>query len=122
MSRPGRWARSTLDYRAHLLWPEGHHPSGVLLARCGEALLTTVTQHEQPPPGAQCENCRLISLGLGAETASSQRCEQCGGPLGPPPPIPGGCRLSSTPGGRPVPRTNSREGGAPHGGVIETAV
>jgi hypothetical protein len=43
MSRPGRWARSTLDYRAHLLWPEGHHLSGVLLARCGEA-------HSPPSP------------------------------------------------------------------------
>ncbi len=32
--RPGRWARSTLDYHAHLLLPDGDHPPGVLKARC----------------------------------------------------------------------------------------
>jgi hypothetical protein len=60
--RPGRWARSCLDYHAHLLSPEGEHPSGVLKARCGAVLPTGVTQHEAPRPGLGCERCHLIFL------------------------------------------------------------
>jgi hypothetical protein len=111
VSGPGRWAVSILDYRAHLLWPDGHHPRGVLRARCGHALLTTVTPHDQPPPGARCESCRLIFLSLCADAAMRQTCEHCGGPLCPPPPDPGGRRLSSTPGGRRVPGTEPEGGG-----------
>ncbi|MGH3771415.1 MAG: hypothetical protein ACRDRW_08485 [Pseudonocardiaceae bacterium] len=57
-----RWARSPLDYHAHLLLPEGEHPSGVLQARCGDLMITGLTQHDQPPPGLRCERCHLIFL------------------------------------------------------------
>jgi hypothetical protein len=59
VSSPTRWARSPLDYHAHLLLPEGEHPSGVLKARCGKLLTTGVTQHDQPLPGLTCQRCRL---------------------------------------------------------------
>jgi hypothetical protein len=62
VSGPVRWARSPLDYHAHLLLPEGDHSSGVLKARCGAVLTTGVTQHDQPLPGLSCERCRLIFL------------------------------------------------------------
>ncbi|MGH3719508.1 MAG: hypothetical protein ACRDRI_11865 [Pseudonocardiaceae bacterium] len=62
MSGPACWARSPLDYHAHLLLPEGEHPRGVLQARCGTSLPTGVTQHDQPLPGLRCERCRLIFL------------------------------------------------------------
>ena len=62
MSRPGRWARSPLDYHAHWLLPEGDHPSGVLKARCGDVMITGLTQHDQPPPGLRCQRCHLIFL------------------------------------------------------------
>jgi hypothetical protein len=62
VSRPARWARSPLDYQAHLLLPEGEHPSGVLKARCGALLTTGVTQHDQPLPGLNCQRCHLIFL------------------------------------------------------------
>ena len=51
MNSPARWARSPLDYHAHLLLPQGEHPSGVLKARCGALLTTSDTQHDQPLPG-----------------------------------------------------------------------
>ncbi|HWR47195.1 MAG TPA: hypothetical protein VN327_06210 [Pseudonocardiaceae bacterium] len=56
------WARSPLDYHAHLLLPEGDHPSGVLKARCGDLMITSVTQHDQPPPRLRCQRCHLIFL------------------------------------------------------------
>jgi hypothetical protein len=59
---PARWARSPLDYHAHLLLPQGEHPPGALKARCGELLTTSVTQHDQPLPGLNCQRCRLIFL------------------------------------------------------------
>ena len=59
---PARWARSPLDYHAHLLLPQSEHPPGVLKARCGELLTTSVTQHDQPLPGLNCQRCRLIFL------------------------------------------------------------
>jgi hypothetical protein len=62
MSSPARWARSPLDYQAHLLLPEGEHPSGVLKARCGALLTTSVTLHDQPLPGLNCQRCHLIFL------------------------------------------------------------
>jgi hypothetical protein len=52
-----RWAVSPLDFCVHLL-PEG----GGLTARCGHLLPTAVHQLDQPPPGAPCEDCRLILL------------------------------------------------------------
>ena len=62
VSRPARWARSPLDYHAHLLLPEGDHPSGVLKARSGALMITGLTQHDQPVPGLNCERCHLIFL------------------------------------------------------------
>ena len=62
VSNPARWARSSLDYHAHLLIPQGEHPPGVLKARCGELLTTSVTQHDQPLPGLSWQRCRLIFL------------------------------------------------------------
>jgi hypothetical protein len=62
ISSPARWARSPLDYHAHLLLPQGKHPSGVLKARCGALLTTSVTQHDQPLPGLTCQRCHLILL------------------------------------------------------------
>ncbi|HWR46699.1 MAG TPA: hypothetical protein VN327_03615 [Pseudonocardiaceae bacterium] len=62
MSGPGRWARSPLDYHAHLLLPEGEHPSGVVKARCGDVMTTSATQPNQPPPGLRRERCHLIFL------------------------------------------------------------
>jgi hypothetical protein len=57
-----RWAVSPLDFCVHLL-PEGGHFPGELTARCGHLLPTAaVHQHDQPPPGAPCEGCRLIFL------------------------------------------------------------
>ncbi|MGB6165548.1 MAG: hypothetical protein WCF33_06555 [Pseudonocardiaceae bacterium] len=58
--RSGRWARSSLDYHAHLLLPEGDHPPGVLKARRGVLMLSSATQHETPPPGLTCADCHLI--------------------------------------------------------------
>ncbi len=60
--RPGRWARSPVDYQAHLLLPEGDHPPGVLKARCGAVMITGLTRHERPLPGLNCETCHLIFL------------------------------------------------------------
>ncbi|MGH3720096.1 MAG: hypothetical protein ACRDRI_14890 [Pseudonocardiaceae bacterium] len=56
------WARSPLDYHAHLLVPDCDHPTGVLQARCGASLPTGVTQHDQLPPGLKCQRCHLIFL------------------------------------------------------------
>lgn len=56
-----RWAVSPLDFCVHLLHEGGHRPGG-LTARCGHLLPTAVNQHDQPPPGAPCEGCRLIFL------------------------------------------------------------
>ncbi len=52
---------SPLDFSVHLLPEDGHLPDG-LKARCGHLLPTAVHQHDQPPPGAPCEGCRLIFL------------------------------------------------------------
>ncbi|MGH3721439.1 MAG: hypothetical protein ACRDRI_21835 [Pseudonocardiaceae bacterium] len=62
LGRPGRWARSPLDYHAHLFLPEGDHPGGVLTARCGAVMITGLTRHDQPLPGLTCEPCRLVFL------------------------------------------------------------
>ena len=62
VSSPARWARSPLDYHAHLLLPQGEHPPGVFKARCGALLTMSVTQHDQPLPGLNCQRCRLIFL------------------------------------------------------------
>ncbi|HWR48348.1 MAG TPA: hypothetical protein VN327_12180 [Pseudonocardiaceae bacterium] len=61
MTRPGRWARSPLDYHAHLLLPEGEHPQGVLKAQCGAVLTASATQYDQTPGGLTCQRCRLIT-------------------------------------------------------------
>jgi hypothetical protein len=62
VSSPARWARSPLDYHAHLLLPQSEHPSGVLKARCGELLTTGFAQHDQPLPGLNCQRCHLAFL------------------------------------------------------------
>jgi hypothetical protein len=59
---PARWARSPLDYHAHLLLPQGEHPPGVLKARCGALMLSSTPRHDQPPPGLTCADCHLIFL------------------------------------------------------------
>lgn len=51
MSGSARWARSPLDNHAHLLLPEGDHPSGALKAWCGAVLTTVVTVHDRQSPG-----------------------------------------------------------------------
>ncbi|MGH3985681.1 MAG: hypothetical protein ACREX8_04905 [Gammaproteobacteria bacterium] len=73
VSRAPRWARSPLDYRMHLLLPEGDHPSGLLKARCGHLLLMVITQHDQPPPGLPCERCGRIFLADVAGRASQSQ-------------------------------------------------
>ncbi|MGH3718256.1 MAG: hypothetical protein ACRDRI_05310 [Pseudonocardiaceae bacterium] len=61
MSRPGRWARSPLDYHGICCCPRAHYPSGVLKARCGD-LMTNTTPHGQPQPGLCRERCHPIFL------------------------------------------------------------
>lgn len=70
MSRPGRWARSPVDYLAHLLLPEGEHPHGVLQARCGAVMITGLTQ-DQPPAGLRCQRCHLVFQAQLAESICS---------------------------------------------------
>lgn len=58
-----RWARSPLDWHAHLVRVEGgEHPAGALHARCGLVLPTGVTQYDERPGGLVCERCWLIFL------------------------------------------------------------
>jgi len=61
VSRPGRWARSPLDYHAHLLLLEGDHPPGVLKTRCGDLMMTNATRHDQRPPGLTCQRCVFLA-------------------------------------------------------------
>jgi len=61
VSRPGHWARSPLDYHAHLLLPEGDHPPGVLKTRCGDVMMTNATRHDQRPPGLTCQRCVFLA-------------------------------------------------------------
>ena len=60
MSGP-QWGMSILDYRAHLLLPNGDHPPGVLKARCGHYLLTVATRLDEPSLPVRCPDCQAIS-------------------------------------------------------------
>ncbi|MGB6162431.1 MAG: hypothetical protein WBF75_07650 [Pseudonocardiaceae bacterium] len=62
MTRPARWAQSSLDYQAHLLLPEGDHPPGVLKARRGALMLSNTPRQDHLPPGLTCADCHLIFL------------------------------------------------------------
>ncbi len=60
VSRPARWALSSLDYAARLVTPHGDQPHDVLTARCGHPLATAATVStchradvdDPSPPGA----------------------------------------------------------------------
>ncbi|MGB6164380.1 MAG: hypothetical protein WCF33_09790 [Pseudonocardiaceae bacterium] len=62
MTRPARWAQSSLDDQAHLLLSEGDHPPGVLKARCGALMLSSIPRHDQPPPVLTCADYQMIFL------------------------------------------------------------
>ncbi|MGH3671668.1 MAG: hypothetical protein ACRDSH_13705 [Pseudonocardiaceae bacterium] len=57
-----RFARSTRDRCVHVLMPAGAGSADGHTARCGHVLPAEVIVHDQPPPGAPCELCRLMFL------------------------------------------------------------
>lgn len=97
------WAVFLLDFRVHVL-AEGDFVGGVLAARCGHQLPTMVHQHDQPPPGPPCEDCRVIFLADRA-LLSRIRIREASSP----PVLPVGRRWRPpTPDGRPDPRRWAR--------------
>lgn len=61
MKHVARWAVSPKGQVTHLLLRDGDHPDGVLRARCGEELPTTVVAHDHLHGDDICFPCILIA-------------------------------------------------------------
>lgn len=59
-----RWAFSSLDYHSHALRDDGQDPTGVLAARCGHCLPSSVEPNASPTPDrAMCTDCVATVVG-----------------------------------------------------------
>lgn len=55
-SRTRRWALSPRDMRSHLLADDGRDPIGIVLAKCGHIMPSSVDTGPRPI-GTRCEAC-----------------------------------------------------------------